>query len=129
MSTPATADPSAAQGPARDRVYVWLRDEIIRGSIEGGRFLDELWVSGTMGVSRTPVREAFHRLAAEKFITLLPRKGAQVRTVTARELEEVYQSRQLIEGHAVTVLCAPRLRRTDVDDRADRTDGSSRART
>ena len=106
MSTPATADPSAAQGPARDRVYVWLRDEIIRGSIEGGRFLDELWVSGTMGVSRTPVREAFHRLAAEKFITLLPRKGAQVRTVTARELEEVYQSRQLIEGHAVTVLCA-----------------------
>ena len=81
-------------------------DEIIRGSIEGGRFLDELWVSGTMGVSRTPVREAFHRLAAEKFITLLPRKGAQVRTVTARELEEVYQSRQLIEGHAVTVLCA-----------------------
>ncbi|MDF3309201.1 GntR family transcriptional regulator [Rhodococcus sp. T2V] len=106
MSASTLTGPTGESGPARDRVYVWLRDEIIRGSIEGGRFLDELWVSGTMGVSRTPVREAFHRLAAERFITLLPRKGAQVRTVTARELEEVYQARLLIEGHAVAALCA-----------------------
>jgi DNA-binding GntR family transcriptional regulator len=106
MSASTLAGPTGESGPARDRVYVWLRDEIIRGSIEGGRFLDELWVSGTMGVSRTPVREAFHRLAAERFITLLPRKGAQVRTVTGRELEEVYQTRLLIEGHAVSTLCA-----------------------
>jgi DNA-binding GntR family transcriptional regulator len=105
MSASTLAGTTGESGPARDRVYVWLRDEIIRGSIEGGRFLDELWVSGTMGVSRTPVREAFHRLAAERFITLLPRKGAQVRTVTARELEEVYQTRLLIEGHAVSTLC------------------------
>jgi DNA-binding GntR family transcriptional regulator len=93
-------------GPARERVYTWLRDGIISGALEGGRFLDEMWVSGEIGVSRTPVREAFHRLAAERFISLLPRKGAQVRTVTARELEEVYQSRRLIEGHAIAALCA-----------------------
>ncbi|MEV6909338.1 GntR family transcriptional regulator [Amycolatopsis sp. NPDC051071] len=93
-------------GPARERVYTWLRDGIISGELEGGRFLDEMWVSGVVGVSRTPVREAFHRLAAERFISLLPRKGAQVRTVTARELEEVYQSRRLIEGHAIAMLCA-----------------------
>ncbi|MFI9454161.1 GntR family transcriptional regulator [Amycolatopsis sp. NPDC052450] len=95
-------------GPARERVYTWLRDGIISGELEGGRFLDEVWVSGVVGVSRTPVREAFHRLAAERFISLLPRKGAQVRTVTARELEEVYQSRRLIEGHAIAALCANR---------------------
>ncbi|WP_410646038.1 GntR family transcriptional regulator [Amycolatopsis sp. cmx-4-54] len=95
-------------GPARERVYTWLRDGIISGELEGGRFLDEMWVSGVVGVSRTPVREAFHRLAAERFISLLPRKGAQVRTVTARELEEVYQSRRLIEGHAIAMLCANR---------------------
>jgi len=89
-------------------VYAWLRDAIISGEIEGGRFLDEQWVSGIVGVSRTPVREAFHRLAAERFISLLPRKGAQVRTVTARELEEVYQTRRLIEGHAITALCTTR---------------------
>ncbi|MEV0070307.1 MULTISPECIES: GntR family transcriptional regulator [unclassified Amycolatopsis] len=98
--------PVEGGGPARDRVYAWLRDGIISGALEGGRFLDELWVSGVVGVSRTPVREAFHRLEAERFISLLPRKGAQVRTVTARELEEVYQSRRLIEGHAITEVCA-----------------------
>ncbi|WP_231645027.1 GntR family transcriptional regulator [Sciscionella sediminilitoris] len=92
--------------PARERVYEWLRDAIIKGTLDGGQFLDEQWVSGETGVSRTPVREAFHRLHAERFITLLPRKGAQVRTVTARELEEVYQSRRLIEGHAISTLCA-----------------------
>ncbi|MEU4670062.1 GntR family transcriptional regulator [Amycolatopsis sp. NPDC023774] len=87
-------------------MYAWLRDGIISGELEGGRFLDELWVSGVVGVSRTPVREAFHRLEAERFISLLPRKGAQVRAVTARELEEAYQSRRLIEGHAITEVCA-----------------------
>ncbi|MDT8912832.1 GntR family transcriptional regulator [Amycolatopsis sp. PS_44_ISF1] len=100
--------PVKGDGPARDRVYAWLRDGIISGALEGGRFLDELWVSGVVGVSRTPVREAFHRLEAERFISLLPRKGAQVRTVTARELEEVYQSRRLIEGHALGEVCAAR---------------------
>jgi DNA-binding GntR family transcriptional regulator len=101
-----TTAPEPAAGPARERVYGWLRDGIIAGELEGGRFLDEHWVSGVVGVSRTPVREAFHQLAAERFISLLPRKGAQVRTVTARELEEVYQSRRLIEGHALSALCA-----------------------
>lgn len=104
-----TADsPKAPAGSARERAYGWLRDEIIKGSLEGGRFLDEQWVSRTVGVSRTPVREAFHRLAAERFIHLMPRKGAQVRSVTARELEEVYQARRLIEGNAARSLCEAR---------------------
>ena len=90
---------------ARDRVYQWVRDEIIRGTPPAGRFLDEVWVSELVGTSRTPVREAFHRLNSEKFIDLLPRRGAQVRSVTSRELEEVYASRRLIEGHAARELC------------------------
>jgi DNA-binding GntR family transcriptional regulator len=108
MTTSAPGTVEGTAGPARDRVYAWLRDGIIAGTLEGGRFLDEHWVSGETGVSRTPVREAFHRLEAERFISLLPRKGAQVRTVTARELAEVYQSRRLIEGHAIAEVCAAR---------------------
>ncbi|HWD05173.1 MAG TPA: GntR family transcriptional regulator [Amycolatopsis sp.] len=108
MTTTGPGEVPVEGGPARERVYAWLRDGIISGELEGGRFLDEQWVSGVVGVSRTPVREAFHRLEAERFISLLPRKGAQVRTVTARELEEVYQSRRLIEGHAIAEVCAAR---------------------
>lgn len=99
----------AVGGPApqsaRDRVYEWVRDEIIKGTLAPGRFLDEVWISELVGTSRTPVREAFHRLNSERFIDLLPRRGAQVRSVTARELEEVYASRRLIEGHAARELC------------------------
>lgn len=99
------SEPGSNQS-ARDRVYEWVRDEIIRGTLPGGRFLDEAWISESVGTSRTPVREAFHRLNSERFIDLLPRRGAQVRSVTARELEEVYASRRLIEGHAARAICA-----------------------
>ncbi|WP_123026688.1 GntR family transcriptional regulator [Mycolicibacterium stellerae] len=98
-------DGSDAPQSARDRVYEWVRDEIIKGALPAGRFLDEAWISELVGTSRTPVREAFHRLNSERFIDLLPRRGAQVRSVTARELEEVYASRRLIEGHAARTLC------------------------
>jgi DNA-binding GntR family transcriptional regulator len=96
---------AGATQSARDRVYQWVRDEIIKGALPAGRFLDEVWVSELVGTSRTPVREAFHRLNSEKFIDLLPRRGAQVRSVTSRELQEVYASRRLIEGHASRELC------------------------
>ncbi|CDO11083.1 GntR family transcriptional regulator [Mycolicibacterium cosmeticum] len=99
------SEPGSNQS-ARDRVYEWVRDEIIRGTLPGGRFLDEAWISESVGTSRTPVREAFHRLNSERFIDLLPRRGAQVRNVTARELKEVYASRRLIEGHAARAICA-----------------------
>ncbi|AQT82589.1 GntR family transcriptional regulator [Mycolicibacterium litorale] len=98
-------DGSGAAQSARDRVYEWVRDEIIKGTLPAGRFLDEVWISELVGTSRTPVREAFHRLNSERFIDLLPRRGAQVRNVTARELEEMYASRRLIEGHAARELC------------------------
>jgi DNA-binding GntR family transcriptional regulator len=98
-------DGSTSPQSARDRVYEWVRDEIIKGALPAGRFLDEVWISELVGTSRTPVREAFHRLNSERFIDLLPRRGAQVRSVTARELEEVYASRRLIEGHAARALC------------------------
>jgi DNA-binding GntR family transcriptional regulator len=100
---------AGATPSARDRVYQWVRDEIIKGTLPAGRFLDEVWVSELVGTSRTPVREAFHRLNSEKFIDLLPRRGAQVRSVTSRELEEVYASRRLIEGHAARALCLAEL--------------------
>ncbi|MBU8809874.1 GntR family transcriptional regulator [Mycolicibacterium goodii] len=113
---------------ARDRVYEWVRDEIIKGALPAGRFLDEVWVSELVGTSRTPVREAFHRLNSEKFIDLLPRRGAQVRNVTAREMEEVYASRRLIEGHAACALCTARAGApTDLETLAGQMEEAGRA--
>ncbi|MGC0362909.1 DNA-binding GntR family transcriptional regulator [Rhodococcus sp. 27YEA15] len=103
---PMDAEDRSHRRSAASRVSDWLRDGIISGRIAEGTFLDEVWVADSVGTSRTPVREAFHRLSAERFIDLLPRKGAQVHVVTARELDEVNSSRLLIESHAARSLCA-----------------------
>ncbi|PSL00293.1 GntR family transcriptional regulator [Murinocardiopsis flavida] len=95
--------------PARVRAYEWVRNGILTGRLESGSFIDEATVCQAVGVSRTPVREAFHQLSAEKFMVHSPRRGAQVRTVTATELIEVYDSRRLIEGHAGRLVCEREL--------------------
>lgn len=95
----------SARGPRRisasDRAYEWIRDAILTGVFKEGDFLDEVELSGSVGTSRTPVREALHKLQAERYIDILPRRGAQVHVISARELEEVYASRLVIESHAV----------------------------
>jgi DNA-binding GntR family transcriptional regulator len=91
--------------PARDRVYLYVREQILRGRFAGGSFIEEEQISTALAMSRTPVREAFHRLQAERFIDLLPRRGAQVRQVTAQELADLYETRRMIEGYAVGRIC------------------------
>ncbi len=91
--------------PTRERVYLYVREQILRGRFAGGSFVEEEAISSALGVSRTPVREAFHRLEAERFIDLLPRRGALVRQVTAQELLDLYEARRMIEGHAIGRIC------------------------
>jgi DNA-binding GntR family transcriptional regulator len=87
--------------PAWQRVYTHVRARIIAGEIAPGSFLEEEAVSAEVGVSRTPVREAFQRLHAEQFIDRLPRRGAMVRLASADELVQVYETRRVIESFVV----------------------------
>ena len=100
---------STSAEPARERVYAYVREGILRGRFPGGSFVEEEQISSAIGVSRTPVREAFHRLEAERFIDLLPRRGALVRQVTAHELANLYETRRVIEGYAIARICQQRL--------------------
>ena len=95
--------------PTRERVYLYVREQILRGRFPGGSFIEEEEISSALGVSRTPVREAFHRLEAERFIDLLPRRGALVRQVTAQELLDLYEARRMIESHAIRRICREEL--------------------
>jgi DNA-binding GntR family transcriptional regulator len=87
--------------PAWQRVYAYVRARIVSGAIAPGSFLEEEAVSGEVGVSRTPVREAFQRLHAEQFIDRLPRRGAMVRAATAEELVQLYETRRVLESFVV----------------------------
>lgn len=94
---------------ARQRALTYLREAILDGRLAGGEFVEEERISLAVGVSRTPVREAFQQLHGEGLIELLPRRGARVRVVTAAELVEIYQARLALESFAIAALCRHRL--------------------
>ena len=107
QSSSDAGDEAAARArPARERAYEVVRTAILRGTYPAGTFIEEEAITRVAGVSRTPVREAFHRLESERFLELLPRRGARVRQVTAREMLDMYETRRIIEGFAIDRICA-----------------------
>lgn len=108
------ADPGAAQGNAADRVYEAVRAGILDGTYEFGARLGEVELAATFGVSRTPVREALRRLDSEGLLETLPNRGARVRSWSGRELDDIFDLRALLEGHAAG-LAAARVGPADVE--------------
>jgi DNA-binding GntR family transcriptional regulator len=94
------------------RVYDHLREEILAGRLQPGAELAEVALSEQLGVSRGPLREALGRLAAEGLVTIRPRRGAVVRSLSKEEFLELYQVREALEMMAVR-LAVPRLAEDD----------------
>jgi DNA-binding GntR family transcriptional regulator len=87
---------------AADQAYVHTKQRILDGEYAQGRLIGEGEVSDAVGVSRTPVREAFLRLEAEGMLQLYPKRGALVVPISAADVEDVMETRQLLERFAVT---------------------------
>lgn len=83
-----------------ERVYLQLEEEILSGAIKKGASLTEISISSRLGVSRTPVRGALHRLFEEGLINLIPNRGAVVIGVNEDDLIDVYAIRMRLEGLA-----------------------------
>jgi DNA-binding GntR family transcriptional regulator len=95
-----------------------LREAIVEGVLAPGSRLSEVQVAKQLNVSRTPMREAFAQLEREGLVTVLPRVGAFVRSVTLRDVTEIYKVRMALECLAVQ-LAAERitaLGRAQLDD-------------
>lgn len=103
MSTGARS--AAVKTSAAQRAYAWIRDAILNGEFAEGEFIDEVALAERVKTSRTPVREALQRLQVERYVDLLPRRGAQVRVVTALEMREIYQARFVLESAALRTIC------------------------
>jgi DNA-binding GntR family transcriptional regulator len=84
---------------AKDRAYAFVKARVLDGVYAGGRMLSEGEVCEELGVSRTPVREAFLLLEAEGLMRLYPKRGALVLPVSADEVRDVMETRLLIERH------------------------------
>ena len=87
--------------PATARATEGLREAILRGELAPGERLGEVETAARLAVSRTPVREALSRLAAEGLVEQAPGRGARVSSWTPDALREVFALRLLLEPHAV----------------------------
>ncbi|TIC79138.1 GntR family transcriptional regulator [Nocardioides sp. GY 10127] len=87
--------------PAAERAYRAVKQAILSGESPGGRLLSEAEVGTQLGLSRTPVHEAFLRLQAEGLLDLLPRRGAVVVPVAPGEARDVLEVRRALETAAV----------------------------
>jgi DNA-binding GntR family transcriptional regulator len=96
-----------------ERVHEYLRDEILSDNLPPGTELQEVGLASMLGVSRGPVREALGRLSGEGLVTIRPRNGAVVRSLSRQEFVEAYQVREALETFALQ-LAVPRLTGEDV---------------
>jgi DNA-binding GntR family transcriptional regulator len=86
---------------AVDRAYDFAKSRILDGQYPGGELISEAHVADKVGISRTPVREAFLRLQSEGLLRLYPKRGALVVPVSVSEIENVMETRLVIERHAI----------------------------
>ncbi|MCW2598884.1 MAG: ydfH1 [Frankiales bacterium] len=86
---------------ATDLAYATVKQGVLQGDYPGGELLSEGEVAAVVGVSRTPVREAFLRLQAEGLLKLYPKRGALVVPVSVREVDDVLEARRVVETFAV----------------------------
>ena len=101
-----------------ERALATLRDLIMGGELAPGARLGEVEIADRLGVSRTPVREALSRLAAEGLVEIAPNRGARVATWTVAELEGVFDLRISLEPQ-LTAFAVPNAGPVDVEELDD----------
>jgi DNA-binding GntR family transcriptional regulator len=83
-----------------DRAYLSIRDLIVSLELPPGALIDERELVGTLGIGRTPVREALRRLAQEQLVEVFPRRGMFVTGVDVRDLSRISEVRTALEPEA-----------------------------
>ncbi|MCP3966278.1 MAG: GntR family transcriptional regulator [Lentisphaerae bacterium] len=97
-----------------DLAYNTLLEQIVSGELSPGDRLPEVSIAKKMGISPTPVRECFRRLAAEGLVEFVPNAGCRVRKMSRKEVIELYQLREALESFCAS--CASMMmNRLDLD--------------
>src|SRR5919106_225467 len=98
----------SSRAGAQARVLEGVRRAIIEGEYSPGQPLSEIALASQFQVSRTPVREAFKQLEIEGLIEVRPRVGTFVRSPSRREIIELFELKEMLEGMAARLLAARR---------------------
>jgi len=90
--------------PVRERTYEHLKAAILDGRFNPAERLTEEHLAEDLGVSRTPVREALHKLESEGLIKPLETRGFIVFPDSKEEVEELFEIRGILEGYALKII-------------------------
>ena len=103
--TPATQLPKVERQRLHDTVVEHIRRFIVEGVLEPGKKLNERELCETLGISRTPLREALKVLAAEGLIDIEPNRGASVSKMSEAELRETFELMSGLEAFSGELAC------------------------
>lgn len=90
-----------------------LRRRILSGAVAAGEALRQDALAKEFGISRIPIREAFHQLAAEGLVTLHPHRGAVVTALSASDIAELFDLRALLEPDLIR-RAVPQMQPSDI---------------
>lgn len=90
---------------ARKKTYEYLKEKVLSGSFTPGERLTEEHLAEELGVSRTPIREALHKLELEGLVKPLETRGFCVSLDSVEEMEEIFEIRAILEGYALRSVC------------------------
>src|SRR5210317_1396480 len=96
---------SSKSVPVREWTYNHLKSDVLSGHFNPGERLTEEHLASGLGVSRTPVREALHKLASEGLIQPLESRGFCVAPDSREDIEDVFDIRAALEGYAIRIVC------------------------
>lgn len=113
MSNPTSNGLQDPNGAA-DAAYRHIRRAIITGELAPGEILKEAGLAETIGVSRTPVREALNRLGSEGLVELERYRRSRVAQFSSADAREIFTLRSLLEGHGAK-RAATRISDTQID--------------
>ncbi len=113
LADPAIFDEDGGGISLSRQAYQRLRDQIVTLKLSPGTPLQESTLVEELKLGRTPIREALQRLACEGLVILRPRRGAFVADISVTDLQQIFELRQLLEGHAAA-LAAERATEADI---------------
>lgn len=90
--------------PLQMRAYDDIKSRIVGDRLEYGTIYSETKLAAEIGISRTPVRDAIHRLAQEGFVDIIPSKGFSLRRMSRQDIEDTYQVRCAIESFCTMLI-------------------------
>lgn len=111
ISAEAELAPAEAEAEGRraadssERAYHTIRKLLVEFKLKPEERINEVQLAKTLGVSRTPVREALNRLASEGFVSLTPNRGFFVRSLSTEGMIDLYELRSVIECAAFRFMC------------------------